>query len=266
MVPGTIDGLHYEERGEGPPVLFLHGTGAHGVVWEWALPHLPARWRLIVYDRRGFGGSQGRLARGLREHVDDAARLLEALGAAPAAVVTQSGGAVVALELAVRRPDLVRALVVAEPAYAVVRHPSVSVARAVTAMLLRWLARRDAPAAAEGYYRWATRHTTGGNSYDGYPDEWRRVAREHARASLREVLQLVVPRPRAAAVRRISCPVTLLIGDVGEPVFRRTTRRTHRLIAGSRLVAVSETGHLIPTDQPRAFAAAVAKALDALDG
>jgi pimeloyl-ACP methyl ester carboxylesterase len=78
---------------------------------------------------------------------------------------------------------------------------------------------------------------------------------------LREVLQLIVPRPRARAVRGISCPVTLVIGDIGEPVFRRTTRRVHRLVPAARLVTVSSTSHLIPVDQPRLFADAVAEAL-----
>ena len=263
MASGTVDGLHYEERGEGPPVLFLHGTGSYGAMWEWTIDALPGARRAIAYDRRGFGASQGRLARGPAEHVRDAAALLRRLGAVPADVVTQSGGAVIALALAARHPELVRSLVLAEPAYAVALHPSPSVPRAMGPALARWLLRRDAVGAAERYYRWASRYTTGGNAYDRYPEEWRRTARSHAVAGLREVLQLTVPAPRPSALRSIRCPVTLAIGDVGEPVFQRTTRRTHRLIAGSRLVPVQGAGHLIPTDQPQAFAAVVDEALRA---
>ena len=53
-----IDGvqLAYEERGSGPPVLLVHGTG--GAVWD-PLPELlaTAGYRAIYYNRRGFGAS-----------------------------------------------------------------------------------------------------------------------------------------------------------------------------------------------------------------
>ena len=253
--------LHYEERGDGPPVLFLHGTGASSFIWDRTVPLLPVGRRLITYDRRGFGDSAGDGARSLQEHADDAAALLRALGATPAAVVTQSGGAPIALRLTIGHPDLVSDLVMAEPAYQVLLHPSLSVSRAMAKTLVRWLVLRDPAGAAVAYYRWASRFTTGGNAYDGYPDEWRTTAIRHARATLREVLQLIPPGPRAGAVREISCPVTLLIGDISEPVFQRTTRRVQRLMPGARLVRVSGTSHLIPADQPEAFAKAVADAL-----
>ena len=201
------------------------------------------------------------MAKGLRDHVEDAAALLQQLGAAPAAIVTQSGGAVIALRLAIERPDLVDALVMAEPAYQVALHPSASLTGAMTTALYKWFLRRDAEGAALHYYRWATRYETGGNAFDGYPEEWRRAGIEHSRASLREVLQLVPPRPRARAVRNLSCPVTLVVGDIGEPVFRRTTGRVQRLLPAAQVERVAETSHLISTDQPQAFAAIVAKAL-----
>jgi pimeloyl-ACP methyl ester carboxylesterase len=127
--------------------------------------------------------------------------------------------------------------------------------------LTRWLVLRDPAGAAVTYYRWASRFTTGGNAYDDYPEEWRTIAIRHARPTLREVLQLIPPGPSARAVRRISCPTTLLIGDISEPVFRRTTRRVHRLLPDARLLKITGTSHLIPADQPKAFAAAVADAL-----
>ncbi len=258
-VNGTA--LHYDEQGDGPAVLFLHGTGASSFIWERSIAQLPPGRRLITYDRRGFGESRGSLARGLRDHVEDAAALLRELGATPAAVVTQSGGAPIAFGLASQHPELVHALVMAEPAYQVALHPSLAVSRAMGTALARWLLLRDPEGAAVGYYRWTSRFTTGGNAYDGYPEEWRSIAVRHARATLREVLQLVPPSPRAKTVRGLSCPTTILIGDISEPVFRRTTRRVHRLIPHARLVEVSDTSHLIPADQPIAFAKAVSDAL-----
>lgn len=256
--------LHYDEQGAGPPVLFLHGTGAHSpVAWERCLHELPQGYRLITYDRRGFGRSPAGLARRLSDHVDDAVALLRQLDAAPATLVSQSGGSVIALHLATRHPELVSGLVMAEPAYQVALHPSLSVSTAMVKTLARWRIRRDPQGAALGYYRWATRYTTGGNAFDTYPEDWRRAAMDHAQASLREILQLIPPSPTRRKVRSVSCPITLLIGDLGEPVFGRTTRLVHRLLPCAQLVAVSQTCHLISTDQPQATAQAVAQALRA---
>lgn len=88
------------------------------------------------------------------------------------------------------------------------------------------------------------------------------MAIAHSDAPIREVLQLVPPWPPARSVRRISCPVTLLAGDIGDPVFHRTTRRVQRLLPHARMDEVRETSHLIPADQPDQFAQAITAALD----
>lgn len=55
----TLDGidLGYEVRGDGPPVLFVHGSVTNGMMtWSAQLP-LAERWKLVVVDRPGFGSS-----------------------------------------------------------------------------------------------------------------------------------------------------------------------------------------------------------------
>jgi CoA binding protein len=63
-----------------------------------------------VYDRRGYSRSGGEVARSAAEHSCDAAAVLEALEARPSVLVGTSAGATIALDLAVRWPDLVRAM------------------------------------------------------------------------------------------------------------------------------------------------------------
>jgi pimeloyl-ACP methyl ester carboxylesterase len=253
--------LHVEEQGTGRPVLFVHGTGASAFIWERALPHLPEGHRLITYDRRGFGRSAGPPARRFGDHAADAAELLRHLDASPAVIVSQSGGGPIALRLAVDQPESVQALVIAEPAYQVLLHPSVEVMAALAKTLGRWLLLRDPIGAAVSYYRWAARLTTGGNNYDAFPEEWRSTARAHAATTLREVLQLIPPSPSRRKLRRLSCPTTIVFGDVGVPVFRRTSATVQRLVPAASRVTITDTSHLIPADQPVAFAAAVTDAL-----
>jgi Alpha/beta hydrolase family len=45
------------DRGEGTPLLFIHGVGTPGALWQTDLAELAADCRVIVYDRRGYGVS-----------------------------------------------------------------------------------------------------------------------------------------------------------------------------------------------------------------
>lgn len=108
--------LYYEEHGSGEAILGLHGTGSSAAAWADAAAELATRGRAIVYDRRGFARSAQPepFVSDIHVQADDAAALLEALGAAPAIVIGRSTGADIALDLALRHPDRVRALALLE--------------------------------------------------------------------------------------------------------------------------------------------------------
>ncbi|MFE7029004.1 alpha/beta fold hydrolase [Streptomyces sp. NPDC057621] len=107
--------LNVALAGEGPAVLLLHGFPHTWELWTDVLPGLAGRYRVIAPDLRGFGASArkesgydaGTLAA-------DAEAVLDALGVGSAAVVGIDAGTPPAFLLAMRRPDLVRRLVLME--------------------------------------------------------------------------------------------------------------------------------------------------------
>ncbi|MFG2986762.1 alpha/beta fold hydrolase [Streptomyces sp. NPDC048258] len=111
----TADGrrLAYTDfGGPGAPLLALHGHFQDGRSFEELAREVGPAWRVIGLDQRGHGESD-RAAEYTREgYVADAAAVLEHLGLGPAVVVGHSLGGVNAYQLAARRPDLVRAVVV----------------------------------------------------------------------------------------------------------------------------------------------------------
>jgi pimeloyl-ACP methyl ester carboxylesterase len=111
--------LYYEEHGEGTPILGIHGSGSSSIVlWAGAVEPLSRLGRLILFDRRGCNRSERPepfLRSTREEEADDAAALIDALDAAPAVVIGRSYGGDIALELARRHPQDVRALVLLEP-------------------------------------------------------------------------------------------------------------------------------------------------------
>ena len=110
--------LRFVERGTGIPVVFVHGS--LGTLESWA-PQIDAfatRFRVIAYSRRYHWPNAAQpdgQEYTLSLHADDLIGLIEALGLERVHLVASSYGAYVALLVTLRRPDLVRSLVLAEP-------------------------------------------------------------------------------------------------------------------------------------------------------
>jgi pimeloyl-ACP methyl ester carboxylesterase len=110
-------GLEYEISGSGEAVLFIHA----GFICDFDLPFMSqpllAEYQLIRYHRRGFAGSDPILPSvTIRDQAEDAMALLTALGVRRAHVVGHSYGGAIALQLASDFPEVVRTLVLSEPA------------------------------------------------------------------------------------------------------------------------------------------------------
>ena len=119
-VEGAGVALHYTERGEGAPVLLVHGLASDAEALAPVAEAVAAAGaRAIAYDRRGYGRSgapEPYEGTSVEEQAEDAAALLRAVDAAPAVVAGDGFGALVALDLAKRHGALVRALVLSNPA------------------------------------------------------------------------------------------------------------------------------------------------------
>lgn len=115
--------LAWSERGRGEPVLLIHETAVGSAAWEpvaaaLAEPASGAGARAIRFDRRGWGASSvpdGYRRTTVEEQSEDAAALLEHLDAAPAVLAGAGIGAVIALDLLLRRPELVAGAALVEP-------------------------------------------------------------------------------------------------------------------------------------------------------
>ncbi len=110
--------FHHVEDGQGPPLVLLHGVLGDWRSWAGLWPHFRARFRTIAYSRRYNWPNRNKHPspdHSALVEAQDLAQLLPRWGATPAVLVGSSYGAYTALALAVRRPDLVRALVLLEP-------------------------------------------------------------------------------------------------------------------------------------------------------
>ena len=115
-VPGAR--LSYEVAGDGPLVVFIPGAGGEGAGFHPVAQRLASSYRVLTYDRRGFGASvlDGPQDYSVRLHTDadDVARLIRQEGGR-ARVFGSSSGAIVALQLLIDHPDVVEMLLAHEP-------------------------------------------------------------------------------------------------------------------------------------------------------
>jgi len=252
--------FYYEEKGDGPPILLIPPSGSTASTWGALVGDLAAAGRVIAYDRRGYRRSGGEVVRSAAEHSLDAAAVLQALEAGPAVAAGTSAGATIALDLAVRRPDLVRAVVVHEAAWRALWHPDVS--GLGTLARTRWLAWRGRyPEAAETLLRWVYSYRDGGSTWDQFPEQWRQTARENGRSVVADLRATMGSYPRAQGLATITAPVVCTYGSRSRSYMRSITSSLAQAIPTATVREIDGTAHAVPFDAPGNFAQVIVEAV-----
>jgi len=256
--------FYYEEHGDGPPILLIPPAGSTASTWG-ALPgDLAGVGRVIAYDRRGYTRSGGEVVRSAAEHTADAAAVLDAVAAGPAVVVGTSAGATIALDLAVRRPDLVRAVVVHEAAWRALRHPDASGLGTLARM--QWLAWRGRYGeAAETLLRWVYSYRDEGSTWDAFPEAWRQTARENGRSVVADLKNSMGSYPRARDLATITAPVVCTYGSRSRSYMGPLTRSLAQAIPTASVREIGGAAHAAPFDAPGTFAQVITEAMGGED-
>jgi pimeloyl-ACP methyl ester carboxylesterase len=267
-----VDGvrLHYIERGEGAPVVLVHGNGA--MIDDFAisgvLDRAAERHRVIAFDRPGFGYS-GRPRRRIWTPTAQAELLhkaLQRLGIERPIVVGHSWGTLVALAMALQHSTAVRGLVLASGYYfptaradvLLVSPPALPVIGdvmryTISPLLGRWLAPRImrkvfAPAPVPSRFVAA------------FPLDLA-LRPSQIRASAADTALMI---PAAAGLhsryRELKIPVAIIAGAGDEIVdVRRHAERLHRELPQSELRLVDGAGHMVHHLEPSQIIDAISR-------
>lgn len=236
----------------GTPVVLAHALGLDLGMWDALAAELAPHHPVLRYDHRGQGDSAAvRAPFTLDDLVADAARVVREWGRGPVVFIGLSMGGFVAQGLALRHPELVRALVLANTAAtqsAEGRAALVERARAVRAdglaplldaTMARWVTpagHARLPAVVAGL-----RATLGRTDAEGY-------------ALTCEALAGLDWLPALGALR---CPTLVLSGDGDPGTTPAMGQQIADAIAGARHRVIPGAAHLSVLEQPRAFADAV---------
>jgi pimeloyl-ACP methyl ester carboxylesterase len=253
--------LYYEEMGEGVPILLVHPAGATASTWGAAAEQLARIGRVITYDRRGYARSGGEPVHSMSTHTTDAAALLEHLRSTPAVLVGTSAGAAIVVDLAVRRPDLVRVVVAHEFPWRFTRHPpTLSQLAALTKIGSLALRGRQSDA-AEALLRSAYTYRDGGSAWDAFPAEWRRAGRENARAALADFRNSIGIYPSAKDLATVDVPTVCTYGARSPDSMKRLVASLAAAIPTATTREIPGAGHAAPFDATTGFVQVIAEAI-----
>jgi pimeloyl-ACP methyl ester carboxylesterase len=280
--------LCYEAIGDpaDPPILLVMGLATQMIAWhDNFCEQLAARGFYVVrFDNRDIGRSThfdfapptiGQMIRRrvgpqqytLSDMAEDAARLLEQLGIAPAHVVGASMGGMIAQMLAAEHPEVVRSLTSimsttgsrfhGQPAFSVYRY------------LLR-----PPPRDRDGYIERAA-EVFGLVGSTGFPRDEQYI-RERAglsydrgydvRAGGRQLGAIVASGNRTDKLRRIKAPTLVIHGTVDKMVRPSGGRATAKAIPGARLIMIEGMGHDLPRGAWARIIEAIAEHARGTDG
>jgi pimeloyl-ACP methyl ester carboxylesterase len=253
--------LYYEETGDGVPILLIHPAGSTASTWGAAATELARIGHVITYDRRGNARTGGKAVRSVSTHTTDAAALLEHLQTPPAVIVGTSAGATIAIDLAVRRSDLVRAVVAHEAPWRFTRRiPTVSQLAALTKIGSLALGGRESDA-AEALLRSAYSYRDGGSAWDAFPEEWRRAGRESGRAALADLRNSIGEYPSAADLATVRVPVVCSYGERSPESMFHFARALAAAIPTARTKQIEGAGHAAPFDATTNFVQLIADSI-----
>jgi pimeloyl-ACP methyl ester carboxylesterase len=250
MAPVNGTQLYYEMAGSGFPLILIHGGAVDSRAWDDQFTEFAKHYRVIRYDMRGCGKSGDRTQP--FSDSEDLYGLMQYLKIPQAYMLGISRGGGYAYDLALKHPDMVKALIL--------------VSSNLSAEVPAYSAMFEATTEAGRQHGAAAAAAVWGNDPHQGPRS------EEARAKVLKIMEENLPRfryfggytspgqlpstglpPRSARLGEIKVPTLVIAGAYDNEVARGNYKRWADGIAGAKMVMFPNSGHLVPIDEPADF-------------
>lgn len=263
--------LEYTEQGEGDAVLLVHGSASDYRTWINQQNEFAKHYRVINFSRR-YHWPNEQISKdadySMLEHVNDLQKFIRKLGAEPAHLVGHSYGAFLCLLLAIKHPELIRTLVLAEPpaiTLFVSNMPKplellkVLVTRPRTAIaILKFGIMGMAPARAaakQGDIKKAMRIFGRAILRPRYYDQLteRRLEQVEANSIKEELLGSGFVPLASGKIRNVQIPTLLVTGQFSHSLFHRLIDRLEELLPNCERKEIEGASHIMHEDNVMAY-------------
>lgn len=259
----SVDGgkLYYEIAGEGGWIVLLHDGILHNVVWDEQFPVLAKHYKVVRYDRRGFGKSS--TPQSAFSHTEDLNQIFTQLKIDNAIVFGMSAGGGLAINFTLKYPNKVNALVLVGAVVSGYGYSNHFITRGGRVDLSEVFNNNEK---FIQFFGWD-------DPYEIYPKniEAKKKFFELLKANPQNIIGALgyysLPPDRAAVdfLNEINIPAIIFIGEYDIPDVHAHSGAIQSGIQNSKREIIFNAGHLIPIEQPKAFNAATMKFLNGLE-
>jgi pimeloyl-ACP methyl ester carboxylesterase len=247
--------IYYEDFGRGPAIILIHDGLAHGEVWEQQVAAFAEHYRVVSYDRRGYGRSDAPTQP--YSNIDDLEALLSELDIDNATLIGSSSGGALAINFALTHPGKVDALVLVGAVVNGMGYSSHFVRRGYS--LFGPDIQTTVDRMVNDQYHIAPENTAA-------RDRLRELLTKHPRNLEFGKFRLMV-EPDFSALERlpeIGVPTLIIGAEADIPDVHVHAGALDAGIAGAARVVIPNAGHLVYLEQPAAFNEAVLEFLSLL--
>jgi 3-oxoadipate enol-lactonase len=245
---GGVD-IQYDDRGQGPAVLFLHAFPLSLGMWD-GQQSLAPQFRVVRFDARGFGGTEpGDAVLTMARIADDAAILIERLRLGPVVLVGCSMGGYAALAFAQKHASLLRGLVLVDTRAGADSHE----ARKGRGDLAAKVMKEGPKAALDAFLPKVVGETTKTSRADVVARVKDMILATQPQG-ISDGLHGLATRPDSTPfLREISAPTLVICGEEDVITPQAEAEILHKGIKGAELVMIPKSGHLPSMETPEAF-------------
>lgn len=251
--------IKYLDRGQGRPIVFVHGAVADYRVWETQVRTFAASHRVIAYSlRHHFPNHRDGEVTNYNStvHAEDLAALIQSLGTGPAHLVGHSFGGRIAVLAALRHPESARSLVLAEPSVfshlpdGPLSEAALAKQHALADNLLELAARHGGPEAAATFLDAMAAPRT----FAQFPQRLRDVVIANAH-TLRPLLlsRNSEPPDLFQDLKKLRVPMLLVEGELSPQLFKLAVQGIKALLPHAEHVVMRGVAHSLHVEAPRYF-------------
>jgi 3-oxoadipate enol-lactonase len=256
--------INYEIQGKGADLVLIHGMGDNLSMWYHQVPFFSKYYRVITYDIRGAGETEGPEGEySLSTFAEDVYQLMRAIGVQDAVFLGYSMGGRIALELAIKHPEMVKAAILSSsPIF--LTPPSPQNAQRRPPMPMPDILSKG------GLEAFAEMHATSAFS-PGFrsknPAEFERYMKVkllNKPENLSRLMRSLGGIGSPPDLGKVKCPVLIIAGEFDSLVGLESGKQVQKALAGSKFVTLP-TGHAAAIEQPGQFNSVVLEFLSELE-
>ena len=258
----AVNGLDVAYRFDGPKdahvVLMANSLMSNYSMWDWNVPALADRYRVLRYDKRGHGGSQTTSGPySISQLADDAVALLDALKIEKVHFIGLSMGGMIGQQMGARYPERVYSLSLCDTAsempprnlweerFEIARKDGIP--GLVDGTIKRWFTAPFIERAPQDIEK--VRQMILGTGVEGYIS---------CASAVRDMAQTTM-------LLKIKAPTLILTGRQDPACTVEQATVLNRMIDGSKMVLIEEAAHLSNIEQPAVFNQVIREFIDSVD-